>query len=45
MHDVLRLAAEGKLRFHCEEFPLDDFPVALARLKADTVGARAVLVF
>jgi D-arabinose 1-dehydrogenase-like Zn-dependent alcohol dehydrogenase len=45
MHDVLRLAAGGELRVHCEEFPLEDVPVALARLKADTVGARAVLVF
>jgi len=44
MHDVLRLAAAGKLHVHYEAFALEDAPVALARLKADRLAARAVLV-
>jgi propanol-preferring alcohol dehydrogenase len=44
MQEVLRLAADGKLRVVYEAFPLEDAPAALARLKADTLQARAVLV-
>jgi propanol-preferring alcohol dehydrogenase len=44
MNEVLRLAADGKLRVVYEAFALEDAPVALARLKADTLKARAVLV-
>ena len=39
MNEVLRLAAEGKLRVVYEAFSLEDAPVALARLKADTLKA------
>ena len=44
MQEVLRLAADGKLRVVYEAFALEDAPAALARLKADTLRARAVLV-
>ena len=44
MHEVLGLAAAGKLRVVYEAFALADAPEALARLKADTLRARAVLV-
>jgi len=44
MHEVLQVAGEGKLRVFYEAFALEDAPVALARLKADTLQARAVLV-
>ncbi|MGO9332706.1 MAG: alcohol dehydrogenase catalytic domain-containing protein [Acidimicrobiales bacterium] len=44
MHEVLHLAEAGKLRVHYEAFALEDAPTALARLKADNLRARAVLV-
>ena len=44
MQEVLRLAADGKLRVVYETFALEDTPAALARLKSDTLRARAVLV-
>ena len=37
MNEVLRLAAAGKLRVVHEVFALEDAPIALARLKADTL--------
>jgi len=44
MHEVLALAAAGKVRAHCETFALDDAAGALGRLKRGQVRARAVLV-
>lgn len=44
MHEVLDLAAAGKLRAHCETVALDDAPSVLGRLKRTEVRARAVLV-
>lgn len=44
MHEVLRLGAAGKLHVTYETFPLEDAGTALARLKADDLAARAVLV-
>jgi len=44
MREVLALAAAGKVRAHCERFPLEDAAEALARLKRGDVRARAVLV-
>ena len=44
MHDVLDLAAAGKLRVHYETFALEEAAAALGRIKADTLQARAVIV-
>lgn len=44
MGEVLALAAAGKVRAHCEPFPLTDAAQVLARLKRGAVRARAVLV-
>jgi propanol-preferring alcohol dehydrogenase len=44
MRDVLSLAAAGKVRAHCETFPLSAATEALARLKRGDIQARAVLV-
>jgi len=44
MREVLALAAAGKIRAHCERYPLDDAALALGRLKRGEVRARAVLV-
>ncbi len=44
MRTVLALAAAGKVRAHCDAYPLDAAAVALGRLKRGEVRARAVLV-
>ena len=44
MRAVLALAAAGKLHVTCETYPLEEASVALARLKANDLVARAVLV-
>ena len=44
MREVLRLAAAGKVRAHCERFALDEATEALTRLKQGRIRARAVLV-
>ncbi len=44
MLEVLDLAAAGRIRSVCEEFPLDRAEDALLRLKRGEVEARAVLV-
>jgi len=44
MHEVLGLAAAGKLHVHYEAFALEDAAMALGRVKADTLRARAVIV-
>lgn len=44
MNEVLRIAAEGKLKVVAEEFSLKDADLALTRLKAGDIEARAVLV-
>lgn len=44
MREVLALAAAGKVRAHCEPFPLEQAGEALRRLKAGEIRARAVLV-
>ena len=44
MREVLALAAAGKVRAHCDAYPLSDASVVLARLKRGEVRARAVLV-
>jgi alcohol dehydrogenase, propanol-preferring len=44
MREVLALAAAGKVKSHIETFPLEQGEEALARLKAGTIEARAVLV-
>lgn len=44
MREVLALAAAGKLRAHCEPFPLAQAAEALGRLERTEIRARAVLV-
>lgn len=44
MRSVLDLAAAGKLRAHCDAYPLDQAPEVLERLRQGQVQARAVLV-
>ncbi|MBX7445955.1 MULTISPECIES: alcohol dehydrogenase catalytic domain-containing protein [unclassified Arthrobacter] len=44
MREVLTLAAEGKIRAHCEAFPLNDANEALKRLKNGHIRGRAVLM-
>ncbi|MGY1590898.1 alcohol dehydrogenase catalytic domain-containing protein [Geodermatophilus sp. SYSU D00708] len=44
LREVLALAAAGKLRSVHEAFPLEDANLALTRLKAGEIRARAVLV-
>lgn len=44
MREVLELAAQGKVRAHCEQFPLEEANEALLRLKQGRVRGRAVLV-
>jgi propanol-preferring alcohol dehydrogenase len=44
MRTVLEIAAAGKVRALCEEFPLDRAGEALGRLKEGSIRARAVLV-
>jgi len=44
MRDVLALAAAGKVRAHCDAYPLDEAVEVLGRLKRGQVRARAVLV-
>jgi alcohol dehydrogenase, propanol-preferring len=44
MREVLALAAAGKVKTYAETFPLEQGEEALARLKAGTIEARAVLV-
>jgi len=43
MREVLELAAAGKIRAHCEPFPLEEATTALTRLKNGEIRARAVL--
>jgi len=44
MREVLALAAAGKVRAHCDAYPLEAAAEALGRLKRGEVRARAVLV-
>jgi zinc-binding alcohol dehydrogenase family protein len=44
VHEVLALAAAGKLRSICDQFPLNDANHVLGQLKAGRLRARAVLV-
>jgi alcohol dehydrogenase, propanol-preferring len=44
MREVLRLAAEGKIRAQCEPYPLAEATEALVQLKRGEVRARAVLM-
>jgi propanol-preferring alcohol dehydrogenase len=44
MHELLRLAGEGKVRAVVESFPLERAEEALRRLKRDQFEARAVVV-
>lgn len=44
MREVLELAAAGKIRAHCESFPLSEANEALTRLKQGRIRGRAVLV-
>jgi propanol-preferring alcohol dehydrogenase len=43
MHEVLRLAAEGKVRTIVDRFPMQEAPAVLERLAAGNVRSRAVL--
>ncbi len=44
MRDLLGLAADGKVRVECEEYPLEEGNEALVALKEGRVRGRAVLV-
>jgi alcohol dehydrogenase, propanol-preferring len=44
MREVVKLAAAGKIKAHCEPFALDDATNALTALKHGEVRARAVLM-
>jgi propanol-preferring alcohol dehydrogenase len=44
IREVLALAAAGKVRAHCDRYPLEEAGEALRRLKAGEIRARAVLV-
>jgi propanol-preferring alcohol dehydrogenase len=44
MHEVLALAAAGKIKAVCTPFPLAEAEAALLTLKRDEIEARAVLV-
>jgi propanol-preferring alcohol dehydrogenase len=44
MREVLEIAAAGKVRAQCEEYPLEQAGEALQRLKEGKIRARAVLV-
>ncbi len=44
MREVLALAAAGKIRAHCDAYPLEEAAEVLGRLERGEVRARAVLV-
>ena len=44
VHDVVRLAAEGRISVDAQFFPLSEVDAAYGHLEAGTLSARAVVV-